>query len=111
MANQKLTHTIEWEPVGGKYRIIKLTGSKRQPTLDEAKQYLQENNLPEEIWCCAFYNHYDGGDGYFDDYEINKTLVLYEYTKYTEGGCPICGQAIDMYEHSEKCPVCGKEWG
>lgn len=55
MANQKLTHTIEWEQIGGNYRIIKLTGSKRQPTLDEAKEYLREHHLPEEIWCCGFY--------------------------------------------------------
>lgn len=55
MANQKLTHTIEWEQIGGNYRIIKLTGSKRQPTLDEAREYLREHHLPEEIWCCGFY--------------------------------------------------------
>lgn len=55
MANQKLTHTIEWEQIDGNYRIIKLTGSKRQPTLDEAKEYLREHHLPEEIWCCGFY--------------------------------------------------------
>lgn len=82
MANQKLTHTIEWEQIGGNYRIIKLTGSKRQPTLDEAREYLREHHLPEEIWCCGFYNNQEASDGYFDEYEINKTLTLYEYAKY-----------------------------
>ena len=85
MANQKLTHTIEWEQIGGNYRIIKLTGSKRQPTLDEAREYLREHHLPEEIWCCGFYNNQEASDGYFDEYEINKTLTLYEYAKYNHG--------------------------
>lgn len=69
MANQKLTHTIEWEQIGGNYRIIKLTGSKRQPTLDEAREYLREHHLPEEIWCCGFYNNQEASDGY----EVEKT--------------------------------------
>lgn len=111
MAEQKLTHTIEWEPVCGNYRIIKLTGSKRQPTLDEASEYLRKHGLPEEIWCCGFYNkRNDVYDGYFDEYETNKTLTLYEYAKYKDGGCPICAQSIDWYKLSNKCPCCGKEW-
>lgn len=111
MGNQKITHTINWEPIKGNYRILNLTGSQRQPTFDEAKEYITKNHLPEEIWCCGFYNNGEISDGYFDEFEVNKTLTLYEFTKYKEGSCPICGQAIDIYKESENCPLCGKKWG
>lgn len=54
MPKQKLTHEIEWEPITGAYRILKITGSQRQPTIAEAHEYIYENNLPEEIWVAAF---------------------------------------------------------
>ena len=110
----KITHTIEWEPQKGSYRILRLTGSKRQPTLDEAKEYIAKNNLPTEIWCCAFFNNGEVDDGYLNGYEINKTLTLYEYTGHfgdkESGLCPICGKALELFHDDDKCPVCGKKW-
>ena len=91
MANQKLTHTIEWEQIGGNYRIIKLTGSKRQPTLDEAREYLREHHLPEEIWCCGFYNNQELSslEMTMETEECSKTLVVYFENK------KICISIID----------------
>lgn len=111
----KITHTIEWEPQKGLYRILRLTGKQRQPTLDEAKEYIAKNDLPTEIWCCAFFNDGTlGDDGYLNESEENKTLTLYEYTGHfgdkTEGICPICGNALDLYHDKDKCPCCGKKW-
>lgn len=112
----KITHTIEWESIQGKYRILKLTGDKRQPTLDEAREYMIKNRLPEEIWCCAFLNNGENlFDGYMGECEINKTLTLYEYTGHygdTDSGvCPLCGNVLDLFHDKDKCPCCGKSWG
>ena len=111
----KITHTMEWEPRQGKYRILRLTGDKRQPTLNEAMEYMRRNHLPEEIWVVGFVNNPDRYDDYLDDYDENKTLELREYTGHRgsadDGVCPICGMAIDLYHDKDKCPCCGKEWG
>ena len=105
MQKQKLTHEIEWEPITGAYRILKITGSHRQPTIAEAHEYIYENNLPEEIWVAAFYHSGDWGE-----WTEEKTLELREYTALKEGFCPICHQALDLYHDKNKCPLCGKEW-
>ena len=51
---QKITHTIEWEPVQMSYRVLRLTGSQRQPTMAEAREYILRNDLPQEIWVSGF---------------------------------------------------------
>lgn len=105
MPKQKLTHEIEWEPVTGSYRILKITGSQRQPTMAEAQEYLYQNHLPEEIWVAGFYH-----SGEWDDWTESRTLELREYTALKEGMCPICHQALDLYHDKNKCPCCGKTW-
>ena len=47
---QKITHEIEWEPIKGAYRVLRITGSQLQPTMAEAREYMLRNRLPEEIW-------------------------------------------------------------
>ena len=91
MPKQKLTHEIEWAPITGAYRILKITGSQRHPTIAEAHEYIYENNLPEEKWVAAFYHSGDWGE-----WTEEKTLELREYTALKEGFCPICHQALDM---------------
>ena len=71
MPKQKLTHEIEWEPVTGAYRILKITGSQRQPTMAEAQEYLYQNHLPEEIWVAGFYH-----SGEWDDWTESRTLAF-----------------------------------
>lgn len=110
----KIIHEMTWEPLQGKYRILRLTGDKRQPTLNEAMEYMRRNHLPEEVWACAFYNNPDRYDDYLDDGKEDKTLTLLEYTGHhgdaDDGICPICGMAIDLFHDKDKCPLCGKEW-
>lgn len=101
----KITHTIEWEPIQGNYRILKLTGNTRQPTMAEAREYMHKYGLPEEIWVCGFYNNGE----YYDASEA-RTLELWEYTGQNEGACPVCQNVYDMYHDKDKCPVCGKNW-
>lgn len=43
---QKITHTIEWEPVQMSYRVLRLTGSQRQPTMAEARSKLRMTVSP-----------------------------------------------------------------
>lgn len=102
---QKITHTIEWEPLKGAYRVLRLTGSQRQPTLAEAREYMYNNNLPEEIWVAGFYH-----SGEWDDFTEEKTLELWEHTGLKEGTCPVCAHALDLYHDNDKCPCCGKLW-
>ena len=107
MARNKITHEIMWEPIKMDYRIIRLTGSQRQPTMAEAQQYLAEHDLPVEIWVTGFFNN-----GEWMDASECKTLELWEYTAMKNGVCPICNTASGMYKTlEEKCPCCGREWG
>ena len=77
---QKITHTIEWEPVQMSYRVLRLTGSQRQPTMAEAREYMLRNDLPQEIWVSGFYHN-----GEWDEFTEEKTLELWEYTRLKEG--------------------------
>lgn len=102
----KITHTIEWEPLQGNYRILRLTGNTRQPTMAEAREYMHQHGLPTEIWVSGFF--YNGE--WFDASE-ERTLKLWEYTALKDGVCPVCAKALDMYHDQDRCPCCGKNWG
>jgi rubrerythrin len=101
----KITHTIEWEPLQGNYRILRLTGSTRQPTIAEAREYMNKHDLPTEIWVCGFYN-----SGEWCDASEARTLELWEYTGHGDGVCPVCANVLDLFHNVDKCPVCGKMW-
>ena len=109
MARNKITFEQTYDDTCRRQYIF--TGSQRQPTLVEARNFIVENGLYNEIYDYFGIAHVKlrGAEEWMPP-EDCKTLVLYGY----EGGsgdggsCPVCGHERDM--SGTVCPVCLKPW-
>jgi len=104
MAKNKITY--------GRFRSERLgivhcfAGSVRQPTIIEANNYLNENNI--EIYGILVFAQGSGFGEYWLPPEVSKTLKLFEYEAANGDPCPICGNEKDL--GGTKCPVCMRPW-
>ena len=100
MAKNKITH--EWNEDG---TAIIFTGSQRQPTLVEIKNYAADlarttgQFISEGVYAAACVV---GGD--WAPPEDHRSVMLVQFDE----NCPICGKpfVLDTYF----CPVCHKKW-
>lgn len=97
MARNKITH--DYDDNGN----LVVSGSQRQPTLDEAVAYLDRLgwDMPEPgLYLTAV--EVDG-DITVASGEV-KSMTLHHYGE----ECPVCGHEHDYF--SEECPVCHRNW-
>lgn len=107
MARNKITFTKEWTD-DSRWEYI-FTGSQRQPTLVEARNFIIENHLQDEIEDYFGVVHMNLDSEEWIPPEENLSLVLRGYNGGSgDGCCPICGHERDM--SGSKCPVCLRPW-
>ena len=112
MAKNKITFEREFDDVGrATYRF---TGSRRQPTLNEIEEFIENNkrsiDLDDAFMVCAVKcKSEDCGYQGFGEPEVNKTVEFWGYDGgRNDGSCPICGKERDL--SGSRCPVCLREW-
>ena len=104
MARNKITYDRDRDERLG--LVHRFTGSVRQPTIIEANNYLNENNI--EIFGIVVYAQGSGFGEYWLPPENSKTLELFEYEVANGDPCPICGNEKDL--GGSKCPICMRPW-
>ena len=104
MARNKITY--DWDRDERLGLVHRFTGSVRQPTIIEANNYLNENNI--EIFGIVVYAQGSGFGEYSLPPENSKTLELFEYEVANGAPCPICGNEKDL--GGSKCPICMRPW-
>ncbi len=105
MPQNKITFRKDWDGRWEYYFI----GSLRQPTLVEARNYIVEKRLQDDVDDYFGIAHISLKCENWAPPEENKTLVLYGYDGGSgDGTCPVCGHERDM--GSEVCPVCLRPW-
>ena len=104
MAKNKITYDRDRNARLG--LVHRFTGSLRQPTIIEANNYLNENNI--EIYGILVFAQGNGFGEYWNPPEDSTTLELFEYEVANGDPCPICGNEKDL--GGSKCPICLRPW-
>lgn len=95
MAVNKITHS--WN---NDYTGLIFTGSQRQPTLVEVRNYCVAQHIPlEGVYIAAVRL---GGE--WTPPEDAKSLEIFEFGE----NCPVCGKAFVL--DTDICPICHKRW-
>lgn len=95
MAVNKITHS--WNE---NYTGLIFTGSQRQPTLVEVRNYCVAQHIPlEGVYISAVRL---GGE--WTPPEDAKSLEIFEFGE----NCPVCGKAFVL--DTDICPICHKRW-
>lgn len=95
MAVNKITHS--WN---NDYTGLIFTGSQRQPTLVEVRNYCVAQHIPlEGVYITAVRL---GGE--WTPPEDAKSIEIFEFGE----NCPVCGKAFVL--DTDICPICHKRW-
>jgi hypothetical protein len=95
MAVNKITHSWNEDYTG-----LIFTGSQRQPTLVEVRNYCVAQHIPlEGVYIAAVRL---GGE--WTPPEDAKSLEIFEFGE----NCPVCGKAFVL--DTDICPICHKRW-